>query len=119
MIEKEGLSDSVFPLDIQTDDEEGVTSEPENNVGYEGAVAVQSEKEAVEEEPKTCQLEYTKDKQDDLGNYMDDQSDAVKLFDGEAGVQEYDGNQLTAADKDETGSDEDEESSEATPPVQD
>ena len=119
MIEKEGLSDSVFPLDIQTDEEEGVTSETENNLGYEGAVAVQSEEEAVEEERKTCQLEYTKDKQDDLGNYMDDQSDAVKLFDGEAGVQEYDGNQLTAADKDETGSDEDEESSEATPPVQD
>ena len=43
MIEKEGLSDSVFPLDIQTDEEEGVTSETENNVGYEGAVAVQSE----------------------------------------------------------------------------
>ena len=42
MIEKEGLSDSVFPLDIQTE-EEGVTSETENNVGYEGAVAVQSE----------------------------------------------------------------------------
>ena len=76
MIEKEGLSDSVFPPDIQTDDEEGVTS----------AVAVQSEKEAVEEEPKTCQLEYTKDEQDDLGNYMDDQSDAVDRFDGEAGV---------------------------------
>ena len=50
---------------------------------------------------------------------MNDQSDAVELFDGEAGVQEYDGNQLTTADKDETGSDEDEESSEATPPVQD
>ena len=31
MIEKEGLRDSVFPPDIQTDDEEGVTSEPENN----------------------------------------------------------------------------------------
>nr|XP_058952666.1 inactive tyrosine-protein kinase 7-like [Pocillopora verrucosa] len=119
LIEKEGLSDSVFPPEIQTDDEEGVTSEPENTVGYEGAVAVQSEKEAVEEEPKTCQLEYTKDEQDDLGNYMDDQSDAVDLFDGDAGVQEYDGNQLTAADIDETGSDEDEESSEATPLVQD
>ena len=119
LIEKEGHSDSVFPPDIQIDDEEGVTSEPENNVGYEGAVAVQSEKEAVEEEPKTCQLEYTKDEQDDLGNYMDDQSDAVDLLDGEAGVQEYDGNQLTAADKDETGSDEDEESSEVTPLVQD
>ena len=38
---------------------------------------------------------------------------------GEAGVQEYDGNQLTAADTDETGSDEDEESSEVTPLVQD
>ena len=50
---------------------------------------------------------------------MDDQSDAVDRFDGEAGVQEYDGNQLTAADKDETGSDEDEESSEVTPLVQD
>ena len=45
-------------------------------------IAVQSEKEAVEEEPKTCQLEYTKDEQDDLGNYMDDQSDAVDRFDG-------------------------------------
>nr|XP_058944108.1 vascular endothelial growth factor receptor 3-like [Pocillopora verrucosa] len=119
LIEKEGLSDFVFPPEIQTNDEEGVTSEPENTVGYEGAVAVQSEKEAVEEEPKTCQLEYTKDEQDDLGNYMDDQSDAVDLFDGDAGVQEYDGNQLTAADIDETGSDEDEESSEATPLVQD
>ncbi|CAH3169288.1 unnamed protein product [Pocillopora meandrina] len=119
LIEKEGLSDSVFPPEIQTDDEEGVTSEPENTVGYEGAVAVQSEKEAVEEEPKTCQLEYTKDKQDDLGNYMDDQSDAVDFLDGKASVQEYDGNQLTAADTDETGSDEDEESSEATPLVQD
>ena len=108
LIEKEGHSDSVFPLDIQIDDEEGVTSEPENNVGYEGAVAVQSEKEAVEEAPETCRLEYTKDEQDDLGNYMDDQSDAVDLLDGEAGVQEYDGNQLTAADTDETGNDEDE-----------
>ncbi|XP_066029968.1 fibroblast growth factor receptor 3-like [Pocillopora verrucosa] len=119
LIEKEGLSDSFFPLEIQTDDEEGVSSEPENTVGYEGAVAVQSEKEAVEEEPKTCQLQYTKDEQDDLRNYMGDQSDAVDLFDGDAGVQEYDGNQLTAADIDETGSDEDEESSEATPLVQD
>ncbi|CAH3162930.1 unnamed protein product, partial [Pocillopora meandrina] len=119
LIEKEGLSDFVFPPENQTNDEEGVTSEPENTVGYEGAEAVQSEKEAVEEEPKTCQLEYTKDEQDDLGNYMDDQSDAVDLFDGDAGVQEYDGNQLTAADIDETGSDEDEESSEATPLVQD
>ncbi|XP_066030682.1 tyrosine kinase receptor Cad96Ca-like [Pocillopora verrucosa] len=108
LIEKEGHSDSVFPPDIQIDDGEGVTSEPENNVGYEGAVAVQSEKEAVEEEPETCQLEYTKDEQDDLGNYMDNQSDAVDLLDGEAGVQEYDGNQLTAADTDETGNDEDE-----------
>ncbi|XP_066030680.1 uncharacterized protein [Pocillopora verrucosa] len=119
LIEKEGHSDSVFPPDIQIDDEEGVTSEPESNVGYEGAVAVQSEKEAVEEEPETCQLKYTKDEQDDLGNYMDDQSDAVDLLDREAGVQEYDGNQLAAADKDETGSDEDEESSEVTPLVQD
>ena len=50
---------------------------------------------------------------------MDDQSDAVDLLDGEASVQVYDGNQLTAADTDETGSDEDEESSEATPLVQD
>ncbi|XP_066030549.1 fibroblast growth factor receptor 2-like [Pocillopora verrucosa] len=119
LIEKEGLSDFVFPPEIQTNDEEGVTSKPENTVGYEGAVAVQSEKEAVEEEPKTCQQEYTKDEQDDLGNYMDDQSDAVDLLDGDAGVQEYDGNQLTAADIDETGSDDDEESSEATPLVQD
>nr|XP_058944256.1 uncharacterized protein LOC131772379 [Pocillopora verrucosa] len=119
LIEKEGLTDSVFPPEIQTDDEEGVTSGTENTVGYEGAVAVQSEKEAVEEEPKTCQLQYTKDEQDDLGNYMDDRSDAMDLFDGDAGVQEYDGNQLTAADIDETGGDEDEESSEATPLVQD
>ncbi|XP_066029971.1 uncharacterized protein [Pocillopora verrucosa] len=119
LIEKEGLSDFVFPPEIQTDDEEGVTSGTENTVGYEGAVAVQSEKEAVEEEPKTCQLQYTKDEQDDLGNYMDDRSDAMDLFDGDAVVQEYDGNQLTAADIDETGGDEDEESSEATPLVQD
>nr|XP_058956714.1 hemicentin-1-like [Pocillopora verrucosa] len=38
---------------------------------------------------------------------------------GEAGVQEYDGNQLTAADTDENGNDEGEESSEAAPLVQD
>ncbi|CAH3162892.1 unnamed protein product, partial [Pocillopora meandrina] len=119
LIEKEGVSDFVFPPENQTNDEKGVTSEPENTVGYEGAVAVQSEKEAVEEESKTCLLEYTKDEQDDLGNYVDDQSDALDLFDGDAGLQEYDANQLTAADIDETGSDEDEESSEATPLVQD
>ena len=114
LIEKEDLSDSIFPTEIQTDVEEGVISEHENNVGYEGAVAVKSEKEVVEEEPRNCQLEYTKDEQDDLRNYLDDQSDAVNLLDGEAGVQEYDGYQLTAADTEENGNDEDEESSEAT-----
>ena len=50
---------------------------------------------------------------------MDDQSDAVDLIDGEADVQEYDGNQLTAADTDENGSDEEGESSEATSLLQD
>ena len=40
--------------------------------------------------------------------------DSVNLLDGEAGVQEYDGYQLTAADTEENGNDEDEESSEAT-----
>ena len=38
---------------------------------------------------------------------------------GEAGVEEYDGNQLTAADTDENGNDEGEESSEAAPLKQD
>ncbi|PFX13473.1 Vascular endothelial growth factor receptor 2 [Stylophora pistillata] len=116
MIEEESHFDSASPPDVG----EGGTSNPETNADNQDAAAVQSVKEARgDEEPKTCQLENTEDEQDNIGKDMEDQGDAVDLCDEEVGVQESNGYQLTAVDKDETGNDEDEESSGATPFVQD
>ncbi|PFX16590.1 Hemicentin-2 [Stylophora pistillata] len=115
LIEEEGHVDSASSPYV----EEGGTSNPETNADNQDAAAVQSVKEAGREEPKTCQLENTEGEQDDIGKHMEDQGDAVDLCDEEVGVQESNGYQLKAVDTDETGSDDDEESSEATPFVQD
>ncbi|PFX16595.1 Tyrosine kinase receptor Cad96Ca [Stylophora pistillata] len=115
LIEEKGHVDSACPPDA----EEGGTSKPETHADDEGAAAVQSVKEARREEPNTCPPVNTEDEQDDIGKHMEDQGDAVDLCDEEVGVQESNGYQLTAVDTDQTGNDEDEESSEATPLVQD
>ncbi|PFX16591.1 hypothetical protein AWC38_SpisGene19125 [Stylophora pistillata] len=115
LIEAEGHTDSVFPLDV----EEGITSKPETDADDQGVAAVQSVREAGEKEPNTCLLENTKDEQDDIENNTEDQGDAVDLCDEAVGVQGHNGYQLAALNTDEIGNDEDEEPSEATPLVQD
>ncbi|PFX18037.1 uncharacterized protein LOC111340064 [Stylophora pistillata] len=115
LIEEEGHVDSASPPDV----EEGGTGKPETNADNQDAAAVQSVKMTGGKEPKTCQLENTEDEQDDIGKHMEDKGDAVDLCDEEVGVQESNGYQLTAVDTDQTGNEEDEESSEATPLVQD
>ncbi|PFX12806.1 Tyrosine kinase receptor Cad96Ca [Stylophora pistillata] len=115
LIEAEGHIDSAFSPEV----EEGTTSKPETNADDQGAAVVQSVKETGEEELKTFQLKNTKYEQDYCGKHMEDQCDAVELYDEEVGVQEYNDYQLTAVDTDETGNEEDEETSEGTPLVQD
>ncbi|XP_022808745.1 uncharacterized protein LOC111345730, partial [Stylophora pistillata] len=84
---------TAHPFVVEIDD--GATAFPLTiSVGDEGAAAANPDRE-------------------------EDQGDAVDLCDEVVGVQESNGYQLTAVDTDETGDDEDEESSEATPFVQD
>ncbi|PFX15351.1 Tyrosine kinase receptor Cad96Ca [Stylophora pistillata] len=115
LTEEEGHVDYASSQDV----EEGGTSKPETNADNQDAAEVQSVKLAGGEEPKTCQLEKTEDEEDDIGKHVEDKGDAVDLCDEEVGVQESNGYQLTAVDTDETGNEVDEESSEATPLVQD
>lgn len=115
LIEEEGHVHPASPPDV----EEGGTSRPETNADNQDAAAGQSVKDARGKEHKTCQLKNTEDEQDDIGKHMEDQGDDVDLCDEEFGVQESNGYQLTAVDTDETGNEEDEELSEATPLVQD
>ncbi|XP_022806282.1 uncharacterized protein LOC111343377 [Stylophora pistillata] len=133
-LEEEDIDDPECPLLIEEKDIDLLPSSlemddnglgtlvcpPVTDADNQDAAAIQSVKEARgDEEPKTCQLENTEDEQDDIGKHMEDRGDAVDLCDEEVGVQESNGYQLTAVDTDETGNDEDEESSEATPFVQD
>ncbi|PFX18046.1 Tyrosine kinase receptor Cad96Ca [Stylophora pistillata] len=115
LIEEKGHVDSACPPDV----EEGGTSKPESHADDQGAAAIQPVQEAGGEEPNTCQLVNTEEEQHDIGEHMENQGDAVYLCDEEVGVQESNGYRLTAVDTDETVNDEDEESSEATPLVQD